>query len=593
VHLQRARVILIYFQDVVLDADSKNMKRVTYLCLIVCLGWAVAARAEIVAELDRNPITEQETVTLILRLSQQSQGSSPDVTPLRHDFDVLSQNHSSQVSIINGQGNVTNEWRIVLFPKRAGELEVPPIQVGGEESQALSLTVKTVSGEASADEALFLSAEISADSVYVQAQLIYTLRLYTRIQVRPQDFSELQLPGMAVTKLGEDKLYETLRGEQRYTVLERRYAIFPESSGELEIPAQTFTGLLSDNRRRSPLNDPFFGNSVFDDLFTRNQGKTVRVRSQPLTVQVKPKPAEFPGTHWIAAKNLQIRESWQPDPPEFQVGAPVTRTLSIEGRGLESTLLPQLALPEISGLQHYPDRPHSETSHNNEDIIGRRVEKYALVAAQSGTFTLPEIRIPWWDTTSDSLRYALVPARTIHVSAAPVSAVVPASVAVSAGESSVALTAPSPKTGSFWPWLSAALALGWLFTALGLRHRRLAPIPLSASPSPDLAQARKQFNQACLAQDPHAATSALLTWARARWPGRLINNMGALAAYLEDEAAASALRALDQALYAPGAHGWDAAYCRCVVDAALGRSHHQRPAAVPALPRLYPQTLHS
>jgi hypothetical protein len=561
------------------------------LALILCLP-LINVHATISAELDRNPITEQESVTLILRTQQQGQGISPDVSPLQHDFDIQSQSQSNQVTIVNSQANIFTEWRISLFPKRSGDIDIPPLALGKEHSPALRLSVLPVRGEVAADEPLFLSAELSTDSVYVQAQLIYTVRLYTRIQVRPQDFPELQLSGASVAKLGDDRLYETLRDEQRYTVVERRYAIFPENSGTLEIPAQTFTGLITDNRNKTQ--DPFFSGSIFDDIFNRNHGKVVRVRSQALSVQVKPQPSEFPSNSvWLPAQALKIEATWQPDPPQFQVGTPITRTLTVQGVGLESTLLPEISMSAIEGLHQYPDRPQTQTTHNNSHLIGERQQKYALVASQAGDFILPEIRIPWWDTHSDSLRYALVPEYRFTVTAA---APAPAPVATPLVPAIVAETAPAAvSSAGIWPWISAALASVWLITLsiLLLRPHAPAPLPPQSHTAPDLAQARKQFNQACLSNDSHAAKAALLAWARARWPGMLVNNLGALAQKLDDAAAAKALAQIDQALYGADAPDWQAAQCRCKIDRVLEQRQHQHPAAVTALPRLYPQTLHS
>ena len=50
--------------------------------------------------------------------------------------------------------------------------------------------------------------------------------------------------------------------------------------------------------------------------------------SKPKTVEVMPLPKKNKGW-WLPSKNLKISEKWQPEPPVFKVGEPVTRTLTI------------------------------------------------------------------------------------------------------------------------------------------------------------------------------------------------------------------------------------------------------------------------
>jgi hypothetical protein len=575
----------------------RNMTNTLTFCFLLLNIFILPAYAQVTAELNRNPITEQETVTLTLSIGQQANNISPDLTPLRQDFDVLGQSQSSQVQISNDDQYVLTQWQITLFPKRTGDLVIPPIQIGKARSEAIVLTVKPVDKQQADGEEpeVFLHVETDADSVYVQAQLLVTVKLFTRVSLQRYELTDIELPGVSITKLGEDSVSETLRGNQRYTLLERRYALFPESSGRLEIPSLLFSAMVNERQQRR--------RSLFDDFFTQPQGRTVRVRSDPVNIEVKPKPADFPGA-WLAVKALSLRENWQPNPPQFKVGEPVTRTLSLTAFGVDTSLLPELNLAELEAIKQYPDQPQSETKATLEGLSAVRQDKFALVPSHPGAYTLPEIRIPWWDTRNEKVQYASIPAREIEVMPATNTPSMTPQAAQQPATSTTTTTPQQPAsapnivtvTDSTWQWISAALGLGWFLTLLlwwAKRRPSLPAQPPEPSESPQLAEARRALKQACRDNNPQAAKNALLAWAKVRWPGMLINSVSKIGAQLEDSEAQAALRQFDAYLYAPQTHDWNASAFWQLLSKVLTRQEHARPAAKPDLPRLYPQTLKS
>jgi len=137
-----------------------------------------------------------------------------------------------------------------------------------------------------------------------------------------------------------------------------------------------------------------------------------------------------------------------------------------------------------------------------------------------------------------------------------------------------ARSAASVHSPSDWKWISIALAVVWLSTVgawLWSRRSRAAQRPAaaaasaatagsaasaSASANPrqhrlEPAKERAAFHTACKADDPHAARSHLLAWATALW-GTAPAGINAIAARINDPAAAELLRDLDRACYAGG-----------------------------------------
>ena len=95
--------------------------------------------AGISASLDRTVVSEGESVELTL----QSQGaialSTPDLSPLNKDFEILGSRQVSSLSTGTGGTQQSTRWLISLLPKRLGQLEIPSLQVGDSHSPALQL----------------------------------------------------------------------------------------------------------------------------------------------------------------------------------------------------------------------------------------------------------------------------------------------------------------------------------------------------------------------------------------------------------------------------------------------------------------------
>src|SRR5690606_16105695 len=132
----------------------------------------------------------------------------------------------------------------------------------------------------------------------------------------------------------------------------------------------------------------------------------------------------------------------------------------------------------------YPDQPALHDARSRDGITGTREEKAALIPQQAGTFVLPEISIPWWNTQTNRLEHARLPARTVDVKpAAAGAAQPPAAPALAPPSPRAAPAQPSPEPAtpaagiSPWLWVSLALALGWAGTILAwvLRRRRSRP----------------------------------------------------------------------------------------------------------------------
>jgi len=506
------------------------------------------SRAEdLKSSLERNPIHAGESVRLVLELRRAAGGLKPDLSPLAEDFQILHTSANTQIEFIHGLQSAITRWTIELTPKREGALTVPSIAVGQFASPELTLDVLAPrTGDDAGSRDIFLEAEVSPNPAYVQAQMRFVVRLLRSVDVVDGTLTEPSATNAVLRRLGRDISYTTTRDGRSYRVLERRYALFPQASGELVISPVEFEGEVVDAGQAG---------TGLSRLFAR--GKRLGLRTEVVRATARPPPADFPGQTWLPAKSLQINEEWSTDPETLRAGEPVTRTLSLRAVGLSAEQLPEIAVTISDGVKEYADQPVTRTTTDTDWVHGVREQRIALVPGSDGTYALPAIRIDWWDTERDALRQATLPARTLRVNPAIRGG---GGADVGAGPATIeAPVAVSPwRNAPLWQGVSAVLVVIWVLTFFAWRRARTAPTAGEDRDSGGEAPRGPPMSLrgACLGDDAPAAREALLRWGAGSWPANPPRSLPDLARRLADAELRGELAALDKALYARSGGGW-------------------------------------
>ncbi|MGB5612227.1 MAG: BatD family protein, partial [Sedimenticolaceae bacterium] len=574
---------------------------------------SMPAAADVRARLDRDKVYVGDPVTLVIVRSGASSGE-PDLSPLNKDFRVLGTGTSTQFSFVNGRSSNRTTWTVQLGPLQEGKLRIPPIQVGAEQTAALELEVTEIPEQLAAQQSgqLFLEAEVDAgDHAYVQQQIPYTLRLYHAEPLLNGDLRPPQIKDALTRQLGDERRYTVTRNNRRYQVVERRYTISPEKSGELRIPPATFSGQLSaalqGPGRSSPLDSlrqQFFRNSPFG-----NGGKSVRISSKAITIDVLPRPAAA-GNSWLPAEDLELQDSWASDPPRLRTGEPVSRTISLRATGLSGTQIPALEIESPKHTRVYPETPVNESHTDGDKVFASSRQTFTYIPGQAGELTIPAVEVHWWDTRSDEQATARLPQWVVKVEpGASGTQSRTNEVPPPARQSAVPAekTRPDPQQpGEGWfeqikafPWhwvLLALLALAALWLArgwLGSRKGGTAEVKSKTvekrpGPASSIANILPQLQRACEANDARKAAQALLELGRARWPNDPPRSLGQVAGRLGH--GREQISILDRALYAADASTWTGADLWASVENAWNERAMPKKTAGEPLQPLYPHS---
>lgn len=360
----------------------------------------------VTTSVDRTELIRGETITLTLRVEGQQGGVQMDLSPLDENFEVVATRTSSQMRTVNNQMESWIDYNLTLFPLNEGEVEIPALSVAGVATEPIRINVLPKTQTSIAGQDLFMETVVNKESIYVQEQLLFSIRLYYTINgIRNPIFTELEMPDSVIQMIGTPNQYEKLVDGVRYGVYEKQYAIFPQRSGTLKIPDIMFRGEVTDGS----------SNYVFRNLNTR----TITAFSEGYDVVVREKPANFPAeATWLPASEITISENWDNDFTNVRVGDALARVISIEAFGLDGAALPPLQMESIDTVNIYPEPPAIERSYIDGNIVGRRVESSSLLMTATGTVRIPGVTIPWFDIDTEEVKYATLEDTAVRVGAA-------------------------------------------------------------------------------------------------------------------------------------------------------------------------------
>ncbi len=439
---------------------------------------------------------------------------------------------------------------------------------------AMAASVVLAAAEEAAEEEIpfVVRTEFSERNPWERSQVLYTVRIYRPAgsrrngRIRSLDDPVLLQGEALIEQLGTDREYNARSEDSESLMLERRYALFPQSPGELLL---------------MPVGVQWIGGEY--GFRTQSFGQ----RGIPERLEARRVPVPPDGL-WLPATDVRLSEEFERSPDDLITGEPLIRTFEVRVEGQPARQIPELDPGDGPNFRHFIERPEFEDIITGSGLVGVRRQRAALLALKEGDLSLPPIRLNWWNTVGERWEVAELPQRVLKAQAAPPPVF---------GE-------PPEPPGALAPgndWLASLLTAGWFLTAVAWwvthrvragRHRRAAVLSSFArDPSGGKAEVSRKLAAvaaACRAKDAHLLERALLDWARAYWGRGAPRNLHELAERL-GEPASTECRRLSSALYATRGRSWDGK----VLLAATRRpplASREEASARSRLPRLWPGT---
>ncbi len=570
--------------------NKKILQVVSFFSLLAMFQVAIAATAYV----DRNTIAVNETFTLYIAVENISVTGGPDLTPLGKDFTVLSTSQNSSFSYGSGGTSKKTEWQTTLAPKKIGTFLIPPLQLGNEKTNPLTIIVTKAPKASAANKSdIFIDVEIDSNYAYVQQQLLYTMRIFTSKNFSASAFSHIGSEDfnddrVRVIKVGDEQRYRSKINNKNYQVIELKFLVFPQQAGKIILPAPQLVATLGGRR-------DIFG---MDPFSTRRQ-KQISVSGEDIELDVQPIPQSYSSNWWLPAKNVSISQQWSADLKQARVGEPITRTVVMMAQGARAENMPEFPQLKIDNAKIYPDKVERDSSFNGQNVIGKTINKMLIIPSKAGEIVIPETKITWWDVENNQQRESVLPAQTLIVkAAAPVAGITsgeaqqPKTIEQKHDEIPVekdeqisqpeqeSHAKPLEKEGGDW-YLELTLLLTLVLIIIGwiidhIRLKRLLKHPEAEDESQQKTeherQLRKHLKQACQGSGAKQVRQALLDWGREiikyKNPVTLID----IGNHFDNQILLNEISRLENAIYGQGESTWNGANLWNAIEGALKES---------------------
>ncbi|MBI2784846.1 MAG: protein BatD [Legionella longbeachae] len=500
---------------------------ISFFCL-----FSIIARAEIQAQVEPSQINRDQSFQLTLTQDNLQNRGVPDLTPLQKNFTILSTERRMNYSVINGQTQSSSEWIITLKAQKEGNLTIPSINIGGEYTTPIPINIttgtqpntETAPNNSDQQQDIYLTTKVNKKNPYVNQQIIYKVTLYNSKHLLDADYQGPQVENALLIPLGEEKRYKTQKNNVNYIVEEQNYAIFPQKSGPLKIKSPVFTALI-------------YG---FNPERVNAQDKSINLDIQPI-------PKEYSAKIWLPAKEVKLTEQYENSEQTITQGNTLIRYVTLEGIGVPAQLLPTVNFAESDGFNVYPEKGKEKNQIAQEALVGSAQIKVTYLFNKAGKMTIPELKLPWFNTETGKEETASLPAKIIEVTP---SSTTPEADTKQSSLSETPLTQEmheaTPKVKLNWAWIIAALfAFAWFFTLVLWAYQK----HYKKTGKGKYIAALNDLHKACIQGEPQRARDALLEWARLNWPDAPILNLNDLTRLTSDPSFKKQVQILSQSLY--------------------------------------------
>lgn len=319
---------------------------------------------------------------------------------------LMGPSQSISSSWINGVRSYSKTYSYTLAPTARGKFTIAQasIVIKGQTYKSLSKEVEVTAaverpdGERTvddiADESLYLVAEISKTSPYLNEAVTVVYKLYASPTIDVTNFRALDNPkynnfwsqDIPVTKYNIQD--ETYNGKPFRSVILKRVVLYPQKTGELDLePLSLDVSIQVPTNKRD-----FFGGRILAQT-----NKTVSAGKKTITVKALPtegKPADFSGA--VGEFDFSVTAS----KTHLNASESLQAVVSINGKGnLKLFEIPKLNLP--SSLEVYDPEFNENLRTNLSGMEGKVSHSYTVVPTFRGKYPIPSISFSYFNPKTE------------------------------------------------------------------------------------------------------------------------------------------------------------------------------------------------
>ncbi|WPR72391.1 BatD family protein [Flavobacterium sp. NG2] len=389
-----------------------------FLVFILLSCQAIIAQVQFEARVSKNTLGLNERLRIDFFMNIDGDNFNE---PSFEGFRVIAgPSQSVSQSWINGRSSFEKVYSYFLVPTHKGNITIKQATIEYEGKVYKTAPIKINVTDAiqqpkdpndvtvSADNNLYLVAEISKTNPYVNEPITVVYKLYFSYNIGITNFKELAKPkynnfwsqNIDVKELVVEE--GMFKGERyRFAVL-RKTVLYPQKSGKLNIEPLSLDidVQLPSNRR-----------DIFGRQLITESSKSVSAGSKTINVKALPeagKPADFTGA--VGRFDFKVT----PSKTSLKNGESLDLVVSAVGKGnLKLFTLPKPVVP--NALEMY-DAVHTEKVETPlSGMTGSISDSYTIVPQYKGTYPIKPLQFSYFDLDSNSYKTISSPEIMINV----------------------------------------------------------------------------------------------------------------------------------------------------------------------------------
>ena len=339
---------------------------------------------------------------------------------------------SSSTQIINGNvtSSTTLTYTYIAVATEEGiiELDGATVKAGGKQLTSNKLTIKVLPPDQTAGQSggqgqgssqpgrqtsgqntstvgsddLFMLATVDKTTVYEQEALLLTFKIYKLPSVDLQSMSN-KMPDLKNFHVQEVDLpqqkefnLEHYNGRNYQTMIWNQYLLFPQHSGELEIPSTAFEGVIAQRVENN-------SGDIFDMFF--NSSRFVEVKkdlpTRAIKINVKPLPQGKTGAFYGGVGDFSISSTISST--DVTANDAVTVRVILSGTGnLKLVKTPEMNFPQDFDI--YDPKVENKYTIKGGRQTGNKVYEYLIIPRHAGQYTIPALEFQYFDPKSGSYK---------------------------------------------------------------------------------------------------------------------------------------------------------------------------------------------
>ena len=351
---------------------------------------------------------------------------------------------SSSTTIINGQvtndATVTYTFTAVATEEGDVELAGATIKAGSKQITSNKLTIRVLppdqvqqaqdgQGQGSnqpgrqqsagqgnfsvgADD-LFMLATVDKTTVYEQEAVLLTYKIYKLPSVDLQTMSnkmpDLKNCHVQEVELPQNKEFnlEHYNGRNYQTMVWAQYVLFPQHSGELEIPSTPFEGTIAQRVENN-------SGDIFDMFFNSTRYVEVKkdLTSRSIKINVKPLPQGKTSAFYGGVGDFSISSTISST--DVTANDAVTVRVILSGTGnLKLIKTPEIKFPQDFDI--YDPKVDNKYTIKGGRQTGNKVYEYLIIPRHAGQYTIPALEFQYFDPKSGSYKTVKTDEYTLNV----------------------------------------------------------------------------------------------------------------------------------------------------------------------------------